>query len=138
MLLDSPRVASLVKELKEHYDFVIFDTPPVVGLTDAQVLSVNTDGMVLLVALERSNRSALQRATEVLKGGSTPVLGLIVNLLDEGNEGYYYQYYYSYYGEPMPNGNGNGSANSNKNGARKRTNVDKGNALTNLFKPKNK
>ncbi len=131
-LLDSQKLVQFIQELKENFDYVIFDTPPVVGLTDAQILAAHLDGMVLVAALERSNRSALQRATEMLRNSAGNLVGLVVNLLDEGSEGYYHQYYYSYYyGEAVSNPNQKSKKNAPPT-------PNKGNVLTNLFRSKDK
>ncbi|AGY59712.1 GumC family protein [Gloeobacter kilaueensis] len=119
-LLNSEKMTELLAQWRENFDYVIVDTPPVVGLPDAQSIVSRVDRVVLIVAIERSTRSVIARVLEILRSSQCELAGLVVNMLNDGNEGYYYQYYTSYYGESPPdaaavaqmqaqnNGNGNG------------------------------
>jgi capsular exopolysaccharide synthesis family protein len=98
-LLDSTRMSQLITEWRQVYNYVIIDTPPVVGITDAQSIARQVDGMVLVVGLEKADRTTVARAVEVLRSGENNLVGMIVNFLGKSNEGYYYQYYSSYYND---------------------------------------
>lgn len=98
-LLESTRMSQLITEWRQAYTYVIIDTPPVVGITDAQSVARQVDGMILVVGLERADRTTVARAVEILRNGENNLLGMIVNFLGKSNEGYYYQYYSSYYSE---------------------------------------
>ncbi|MBC7879719.1 MAG: polysaccharide biosynthesis tyrosine autokinase [Anaerolineae bacterium] len=100
-LLDSSKMAAVLETCRERYNYVLIDMPPVVGLSDAQVLFKKTDATIVVTGLGRSTRSSLQRAMEIVTGiGGATLVGSVVNFLDNSNEGYYYQYYSSYYGDP--------------------------------------
>ncbi len=106
-LLGSEKMAALLSEWRQVYDYVLIDTPPIVGITDAQSIASQIDGMVLVTAMERSTRSAIARALEILEGSQCKIAGLVVNLLDKEHGGYhYYQYYASYYNGQPHQGNG--------------------------------
>jgi polysaccharide biosynthesis transport protein len=116
-LLTSERMTELLQEWREAYDYVLIDTPPIVGLPDAQSLVSLVDQVVLVVGIERTTRSVLARVLEILKASQCKVAGIVVNLLNDGNEGYYYQYYTSYYtptAEEAANGNPGRNARKNR------------------------
>ena len=95
-LLWSKKMQSLVEELQDSFDLVIFDTPPLAGLADAKLLSTYTDGLVMVVGLGSIERPILKQVLDSLKISNTPLLGLIAN----GVKGYTpssTNYYYSYY-----------------------------------------
>lgn len=101
-LLHSERFASIVRELSERYDRVIFDSPPLGPVTDPAILARLTDGTILVAKAGRTTREGLSRARQQVTGdGRVNILGCIINDLDvnrKGGYGYYYYYYYSRYG----------------------------------------
>ena len=83
---------------RERWDQVIFDSPPVLAVTDAVVLSANADGVVLCVHGGQTPRELVQRSAERLRLSNIPVLGAILNNLDLHQYGYTYRKsYYDYY-----------------------------------------
>lgn len=125
-LLDSSKMVAVLETCRERYNYVLIDMPPVVGLSDAQVLFKKTDATIVVTGLGRSTRSSLQRAMEIITGiGGATLAGSVVNFLDNSNEGYYYQYYSSYYGDPSePEQNGKPASSRN----------EKKNIFSNIFK----
>ena len=100
-LLASDRMKHLIEELRGKYAYVIFDSPPVLAVTDAIVLSANVDGVVLCVHGGQTPRELVQRSAERLRQANIPVLGAILNNLDLHQYGYTYRKsYYDYYAEP--------------------------------------
>ncbi len=97
VLLNSQRMTDLMNEWCQEYDYVLIDTPPIVGLTDAQCLATKVDGMILVVAMNQTSRIVVKRAMEILRGTYCNMAGLIINKIDQEHQGYYYQYYSSYY-----------------------------------------
>jgi receptor protein-tyrosine kinase len=82
-----------MEKLAHQYDLVIYDTPPLLGLADANLLGVHTDGLMLVVGLHQTEREALLLALEDLKMGPTPLLGIVAN--GDKTSRSYYQYYSS-------------------------------------------
>lgn len=98
-LLGSGRMTTLINGLRSNYDLVIFDVPPFLMVTDAQVLMSKMDGVVIVVSGGKTTKGALQRTTEILKIAEAPVFGFIYN--DQNRKkstgsGYGYGYGYGY------------------------------------------
>ena len=97
-LLASDRMKHLIHEVRSRYAYVIFDSPPVMAVTDSIVLAANADGVVLCVHGGHTPRDLVQRAAERLRQSNIPVLGAILNNLDLHQYGYTYKKsYYDYY-----------------------------------------
>jgi capsular exopolysaccharide synthesis family protein len=97
VLLESSKMTKLLEIWKQSYDYVLIDTPPVVGITDAQSLASRVDTVVLVAAIERSTRSAIARALEILANCRGNVAGILINLIGQTDSSYHYSYYSSYY-----------------------------------------
>ncbi len=99
-LLGSDRMKHLIHEIRARFAFVIFDSPPVMAVTDSIVLAANADGVVLCVHGGQTPRDIVQRAAERLRQSNIPVLGAILNNLDLQQYGYSFKKsYYDYYDE---------------------------------------
>ncbi|HEY9673871.1 MAG TPA: polysaccharide biosynthesis tyrosine autokinase [Waterburya sp.] len=97
-LLASKKMHNLVERLRESFDLILFDTPPLLGLADARILAAHTDGIALVVGLGKTDRSVLTEVLYGLKTSRARVLGLIAN----GVKGYTtstYEQYLRYYTE---------------------------------------
>ena len=98
-VLGSQRMKELVAELSRRFEMVFFDSPPVVAVTDAAVLSRNTDGVVLVVQSGATDREAVARAKTLLGNVQANLLGLVLNniRIESTYGSYHYRYYYHYY-----------------------------------------
>jgi succinoglycan biosynthesis transport protein ExoP len=97
-LLASDRMKHLIEEVRSKFAYVIFDSPPVLAVTDAIVLAASADGVVLCVHGGQTPRELVQRSAEKLRQANIPVLGAILNNLDLHQYGYTYRKsYYDYY-----------------------------------------
>ncbi|HEX6087647.1 MAG TPA: polysaccharide biosynthesis tyrosine autokinase [Thermoanaerobaculia bacterium] len=97
-LLASDRMKHLIEEVRARYAYVIFDSPPVLAVTDAIVLAAAADGVVLTVHGGKTPRELVQRSAERLRQANIPVLGALLNNLDLHQYGYTYKKgYYDYY-----------------------------------------
>jgi polysaccharide biosynthesis transport protein len=97
-LLASDRMKSLIHEVRSKFAYVIFDSPPVLAVTDAVVLAASADGVVLCVHGGQTPRDLVQRSSERLRQSNIPVLGAILNNLDLQQYGYTFKKsYYDYY-----------------------------------------
>jgi len=98
-LLGSRKMKELVDEMKQHYDVILFDSPPVIAVTDAAVLSSIMDGVLLVIRSGKTQREAVARAFNLLDNVHARILGALLNDVDVSNMygSYYYYYYYHYY-----------------------------------------
>ena len=97
-LLSSMRMKRLLGDLKQHYDYIILDTPPVNMVTDALVLSDQVDGMLFVVKANQSEKGSVIHAIEQLEYANVKVLGTVLNGVSQGGGLGYKRYGYSRYG----------------------------------------
>lgn len=97
-LLESQRFNTLIEELKEKYDIVLFDAPPVIAVTDASILAAKLDGLILLMGVNKVTRKAARHALQLLASAKVKVWGMVIRGVRPDNDGYYYAYYHRYYG----------------------------------------
>ncbi len=106
-LLTSPRFEELIGLLREHFDFVLIDTPPLLAVTDPSVVAARVDGVLLTLRIRKNGRPNAVRARNILEDLDTNVLGVVVNGVggDKAAYGYYSKYGYGYgYGYQYGNG----------------------------------
>lgn len=96
-LLGSDAMSKLVEHLESEYDMVLFDSPPIVAVTDASMVSGELDAIALVVKAGHTDRSAVDRALDTIKNVKAPLIGAILNGASAENLGGKYAYYYSYY-----------------------------------------
>jgi capsular exopolysaccharide synthesis family protein len=96
-LLSSGRMKQLLSELSQEYEHVVLDSPPLLSITDATVLSVMVDGVILVVRFGKTTREVVRHMRHMLANVNARVLGVVLNGVALNSVDYYY-YYYSYYG----------------------------------------
>ena len=89
-LLSSKSMKNLLEIAKNEYDLVIFDTPPLLAVTDAQILSHLTDGVVLVISSENTQKDSAKKAKELLESAQAKILGVVLNNKKEEDNLYYY------------------------------------------------
>lgn len=89
-LLSSKRMQELVDTLSESFDLVIFDMPPVVTVTDAQIMSSYVDGTILVVRERKTNKQAILEAKKLLDMVKAKIIGVVYNGKKQGEDSYYY------------------------------------------------
>ena len=123
-ILNSQRMSDLIDELKMRYDIVLFDSPPMLGVSDASVLASEVDQTIIVVQHRRFPRAMLTRVKQAVLGVGGTVLGVVLNNVDLKHDQNYYYYtnYYGYYQprdkeprgsrwkKPAPSPAGNGAA----------------------------
>lgn len=95
-VLDPKRIRELVSSLKTKYDVVIFDTPPLVGISDSSVIAKEMDGVVMVVQYRKYPRDMIIRAKQMLDTLGVKQVGVVLNNINIMRDDYYY-YYHSYY-----------------------------------------
>lgn len=98
-ILNSQRMSDLIAELKTRYDLIFFDSPPMLGVSDASVLASEVDHTILVVQHRRFPRAMLTRVKQAILGVGGSVLGVVLNNVDLKHDQNYYYYtsYQSYY-----------------------------------------
>jgi capsular exopolysaccharide synthesis family protein len=94
-LLNGAKVREIFTRLRDQYDLVLIDSPPVLPVTDAAILSQYADATLMLAAAGQTRRSDLQRAVEKLDQVGTTILGTVLNKVTR-HTGSYYGYTYTY------------------------------------------
>jgi capsular exopolysaccharide synthesis family protein len=95
-LLESRRFQQLIGLLKEDYDFVFVDSPPVLAVVDASVVSARVDGVVLVIRANKTTKKALWQSVETLKKAKAHILGVVFNEVRISRDGYYSPDYHGY------------------------------------------
>ena len=93
-------MGKLIEHLEQRADVLVFDTPPILAVTDAAVLAKQVDGVLLVIEAGKTREEVARRAMEELSKVGAPVLGAVLNRVPMrrgGGYGYYYYYYYYYH-----------------------------------------
>ena len=94
-ILQSKKMRNFMEVIKEYYDYIFIDSPPVGIVTDASILAQYADGTILLVAANEADIEAVKVAKERLEGVNANILGAILNKFEVDSSSYgYYNYYY--------------------------------------------
>ncbi len=106
-LLHSPRALELLQRMRQEFDMVLIDTPPMLQMPDARVLGRLADGVILVVRAARTTKETAAAASQRLAEDGTRVLGTVLNEWDPrkaSHPGYEYGYRPYYYHESRPGG----------------------------------
>jgi polysaccharide biosynthesis transport protein len=115
-ILSSSQMRDLITELKQHYDFVFFDSPPVMGVSDASILASEVDMTLQVIQYRRYPQPMNIRAKQLIEKVGGNLVGIVLNNINMAqDESYYYYsgYYHDYYSrseETEPATVGDGSA----------------------------
>jgi len=124
-LLSSPEFKSFIDLVRDKFDFVLVDTPPLLAVTDPSAVAARVDGVILALRIRKGVRGPARRSRELLANVGANVLGVVVNACDErykygyGGEGYglgYGGYGYGYYGNGFSSPDDSTTATENGNG----------------------
>jgi polysaccharide biosynthesis transport protein len=96
-LLSSSAMESMLRELRKRFKFVVIDSPPVLPVTDAMILSTLTDGVIFVVESGATDRGAVTRSRKILQNVGANVLGIVLNKVDVHHDGYYGEYGHYYF-----------------------------------------
>ena len=92
-LLGSARMNQVIEEAKKLYDVVIFDMPPVVAVTDAQIMASKADGTILVVRENVARKEFLTKARDLLNMVQARIIGVVYNGAEHSKDSGYYYYY---------------------------------------------
>jgi capsular exopolysaccharide synthesis family protein len=104
-ILNSMQMKQMIAGLKERYEFVFFDSPPILGVSDASVLASEVDIVVQVIQYRRYPQPMNLRAKQVIEKVGGTFLGIVLNNINMSqDESYYYYsgYYHDYYNSPDP------------------------------------
>ncbi|WP_413788873.1 CpsD/CapB family tyrosine-protein kinase [Bacillus bruguierae] len=89
-LLGSTMMGELLQEAKGYYDLILFDTPPVLAVTDAQIIANQCEGTILVLRSEKTEKEQALRAKNVLHHANTTLLGVVLNAKPQSEHTYGY------------------------------------------------
>lgn len=100
--LSSTKFSEMIHGLRERYDRIIVDTPPLLGLADALMISASADGVLIVIRSDQTTQRDVQSALEVIQGAKSPLYGFVLNGVDltKLENYYYYTSYYPKYYDP--------------------------------------
>ena len=118
-ILNSNQMREFIQKSRERYDFVFFDSPPIMGVSDASVLASEVDMALLVIQYRKYPQVMTQRAKAMVEKVGGNLLGVVLNNINISQDSYYYYYsgyYYDYYSkqddsEPASESKNGGSAN---------------------------
>lgn len=96
-LIGSKKMLKLINILSEQSDLAIYDAPPVLSVTDAQLLSTKVDGTVLVVRANKTEKNQINETIKLIKHVNGNIIGTVLNDVHASTSGYYG--YYGYYGK---------------------------------------
>jgi succinoglycan biosynthesis transport protein ExoP len=96
-LLNSDAMTSLLSILKEHFDYVIIDCPPLLPITDGALIAAKSDGVLLVVRAASTKTAQLKGSVEALTAVGSGILGVELNMIPQNRSYYDYGYKYGYY-----------------------------------------
>lgn len=119
--LGSQKMKDFLVELRKHYDIVLFDSPPVLAVTDPVVLATLADGVVLVVSSGKTRVDAMERSCELIADVRASMLGVVLNNFDlrMAYGGYYKYYRYKYYSYGYGYSYGDDGAGNGRKGKKK-------------------
>jgi len=107
-ILGSKQMQTFIDKLKKEFDIIIFDTAPIIAVSDSEILATYVDATLLVISANKTEKELVKRSVDVLSRDKNNFIGLVLNnFVYRNGYGSYYKYYY-YYSHPQ---NGNGTSN---------------------------
>jgi capsular exopolysaccharide synthesis family protein len=91
-LLSSKAMEQFIEEAKEEFDYILFDTPPLLAVADPQILANQCDGSILVVYSEKTEMDKAKKSKELLENAQSKLLGVVLNHKEIQKSDYYYYY----------------------------------------------
>ncbi|MEZ7172912.1 CpsD/CapB family tyrosine-protein kinase [Sporosarcina sp. OR05] len=92
-LLGSKAMEALIEAMKEQYDLIVFDTPPILSVTDGLVLANKCDGVIVVVRSGKTEKTNIVKTKEALLQAKANIFGVVLNDFELTKDHYYYNYY---------------------------------------------
>ena len=99
-ILNSSKMKNFIVEARKRYDYVFFDSPPIMGVSDASILASEVDMAILVIQYRKSPQAMTVRAKQMVEKVGGNLLGVVLNNINISQDSYYYYYsgyYYDYY-----------------------------------------
>ncbi len=96
-LLISKRLKDLIPVLKDKFDFIIFDTPPIISVSDTLIMSKIVDASLIVTRFGKTTYDMMNHGLKQMAGIESKVIGTVINAVDEKKSGYYYYHHYKEY-----------------------------------------
>jgi len=125
-ILNSPQMKEFIKEVRRRYDYVFFDSPPIMGVSDASILTSMVDLTLLVIQYRKYPQAMTIRAKQMVEKVGGNLLGVVLNNINISQDSYYYYYsgyYYDYYSKRDDEGSG-AKKNGEKKGEASRADLD--------------
>ena len=100
-IMNNARLRTMLDALKDRYDYVLLDSPPILGVTDAAILASEADGVLLVVQYRKYPKIISLRAKRMIENAGGHLMGAVLNNINIMRDDYYYYYHYTtkkYYG----------------------------------------
>ncbi len=96
-VLQSKAMQNFLDDMRRRFDMIILDSPPIISVTDSEILSRMVDGTILIVSAESTEVEMMKHAVDLMKNEKSPFLGVVLNnFVYKNGYGSYYKYYYYY------------------------------------------
>lgn len=118
-ILNSSQMKAFIQEVKNRYDYVFFDSPPIMGVSDASVLASEVDMAILVIQYRKYPQAMTVRAKQMVEKVGGNLLGVVLNNINISQDSYYYYYsgyYYDYYSKTDDTKDSNKKKSSKSNG----------------------
>ncbi|PJC57880.1 MAG: hypothetical protein CO025_11120, partial [Ignavibacteria bacterium CG_4_9_14_0_2_um_filter_37_13] len=97
-MLGSKKMQDFITHMKTLYDYIIIDSPPIISVTDSEIIAAYCDAVYLVVSANYTEFDLLEKALDILKNSNVNFVGTILNnFVFKNSYGSYYKYYYYYY-----------------------------------------
>jgi polysaccharide biosynthesis transport protein len=122
-ILSSAQMRDLITELKQHYDFVFFDSPPVMGVSDASILASEVDMTIQVIQYRRYPQPMNIRAKQMIEKVGGNLAGIVLNNINMSQDESYY-YYSGYYHEYYSRNDDQDAGTKSQNGSEEKSRLD--------------
>lgn len=91
-LLHSDKMKKFVDDVRENFDYILLDTPPIISVTDSSIIAPFTDGVLMVIQAGRTQRGIIQRSTELLHQARAKIIGYVLTNIEYHLPEYIYRY----------------------------------------------